>query len=272
MGPILREPLLHFIVIGGLLFVAFGILNPGPADTPDRIVVSAVDIEVLEQAYQNRWRRPPNETERDAIIASFVRQEILVREAQALGLDRNDTVIRQRLQQKMDFLLASGANAILPTDEELETFITENPDRFEAPAQAAFQQIYLGQTATNEAVTQALEKLNAGADFNEVGERTLLPMDVKLNALPAIHGIFGGDLALSLQVQPEGVWSGPVQSGYGLHLVRVTEKRAAQLPTLSVIRDKVETEWRTLRAEEMSEAIYKELRQQYVVDIETSGS
>lgn len=272
MGTILREPLLHFIVIGGLLFVAFGILNPEPAQTPDRIVVSAADIEVLEQAYQASWRRPPNEAEREAIIDAFVRQEILVREAQALGLDRNDTVIRQRLQQKMDFLLSSGANASVPTDEDLQAFLSENADRYQMQAQVAFQQIYLGQTASEEVVAAALDELNSGTAPEEVGERTLLPENVQLSAASTINASFGSNLASALETQPLGEWSGPVQSGYGVHLVRVTDQVPPRLPPLADIRDKVEIEWREARAEELSEAIYEELRQQYSVDIETSDS
>ena len=138
MGPILREPLVHFVVIGALLFAAFGYLNPEPAEVPNKIVVTTSDIEVLEQAFQNNWRRPPNDDERAAIIDAHVRQEVLVREAEGLGLDRNDAIIRQRLQQKMDFLLSSGANAVVPTDEELEAFLNENLDRYLVSGKMAF--------------------------------------------------------------------------------------------------------------------------------------
>ncbi len=272
MGTILREPLLHFVIIGGLLFWVFGILNPEPARDPDRIVVSTADIEGLEQAYRNNWRRPPSETEREAIIEAFVRQEILVREAKALGLDSNDTIIRQRLQQKMDFLLSSSANAIVPTDAELEAFLAENAERYQIQPQVAFQQVYLGETATDAVVAAALDRLNAGTRAEEVGERLLLPAEVPLSTVQVIDRTFGGDLASALQTREVGVWAGPVQSGYGVHIVRVTEQIPSRFPPLSEIREKVENEWREARASDLSEAIYEELRQRYSIDIETSGS
>ena len=272
MGPILREPLVHFVVIGALLFAAFGYLNPEPAEVPDRIVVTTSDIEVLEQAFQSNWRRPPNDAERAAIIDAHIRQEVLVREAEGLGLDRNDAIIRQRLQQKMDFLLSSGANAVVPTDEELETFLNENSDRYLLSGKTAFEQVYLGQSTTEGAVAATLASLNAGTDRNIVGERTLLPGEVPLSTEGAIDGTFGSNFAATLADQPIGAWTGPVQSGYGIHLVRVIEQTPARQPALSEVRDMVEAEWREARAEELSDAIYEDLRERYTIEVQKSGT
>ncbi|MEQ3709480.1 MAG: peptidylprolyl isomerase [Tateyamaria sp.] len=272
MGPILREPLVHFVVIGALLFAAFGYLNPEPAEVPNKIVVTTSDIEVLEQAFQSNWRRPPNDAERAAIIDAHVRQEVLVREAEGLGLDRNDAIIRQRLQQKMDFLLSSGANAVVPTDEELETFLNENSDRYLVSGKMAFEQVYLGQRATADIVTATLTSLNAGTDRNTIGERTLLPGEVPLSTDVAIDGTFGTSFAATLAGQPIGTWTGPVQSGYGIHVVRVIEQTPARQPALAEVRDMLESEWRAERAEELSDAIYEDLRERYTIEIQMSGT
>ena len=272
LNRILREPLLHFAIIGALLFVTFELLNPEPQTTADRLVVTEQDIALLEQTYRSTWRRAPNAQERAALIDTFVRQEILVREAEALGLDQNDTIIRQRLQQKMEFLLSSGANAIEPTTEELSDFLLVNQEAYRTPAQLSFAQVYLGQTASPKVVDYALGRLNSGAEPGSVGQRTLLPGFVPLSSSKAVDAAFGQGFANSILALPVGGWAGPVTSGYGMHLIRVEENVTATLPAVDDIREKLEAGWRAARAEELSDGLFEQLRSRYSIEIEASGS
>jgi PPIC-type PPIASE domain len=272
MKTVLREPLFHFVVVGVLLFAAFRAVSPEPVDAPNQIVVSVLDVEALEQQFKAMWKRLPSEQERETMIDAHIRQEVLVREAEALGLDRNDSVIRQRLQQKMDFLLSSSANIIEPSEDDLEAYLAENAERYEVQGKAAFEQIFLGQTVSDDVVATALSRLKSGADVETIGERTLLPTVVPLSPHTAINATFGRGFAGALVDLPTGQWAGPVQSGYGQHLVQVKEQSPARLPPLDDIRDQVEAGWREVRARDMSEAMFEELRARYEIDIEMPGT
>jgi PPIC-type PPIASE domain len=145
-------------------------------------------------------------------------------------------------------------------------------ERYEVQGKAAFEQIFLGQTVSDDVVATALTRLNSGADLETIGERTLLPTVVPLSPHTAINATFGRGFAGALVVLPTGQWAGPVQSGYGQHLVQVKEQSPARLPPLDDIRDQVEAGWREVRARDMSEAMFEELRARYEIDIEIPGT
>lgn len=271
IGRLLREPLVHFLALGGLLFIGFSVLNEDLPETPKEIRVTAQVIEGLTQSFEAAWRRPPSATERAALIEAHIRQEVLVREAQALGLDRNDAVIRQRLQQKMDFLLSSSANALTPTDADLSGFLQEHADRFRIPGQVAFQQVYLGQTVELGAVDAAIDKLNTGTPPQTLAQSSLLPVTLPLTSVQAVDATFGPGVGETLTEVPLHQWVGPVISGYGVHVVLVSERTDPVLPDLSLIRDKVEAGWRETRAEEMAETLYQDLRDGFDIQVETMG-
>lgn len=265
---ILREPLVHFLLMGALLFGAFQVFDPRPQEAPDRIMLTARQIAGLEASFQSSWRRPPTKKERAALIDAYIREEVLVREAKALGLARNDPIIRQRLRQKMEFLLTSGAQALTPSEGDLRAFVEANPDRYRIDAQIAFEQVYLGQSATEIEVDGLRKALDSGTDPNTLGQSTLLPRAMPLSPTLAIDTTFGAGLSRQLEVLPLKVWSGPVVSGYGVHMVRVIGHSAAKLPPLEQIREAVEAGWRDAQAEELSENLYQELLDGYTVQVE----
>ncbi len=269
---ILREPLFHFLLLGGLLFGAYQVIAPNTERTSDRITLTPQHIAGFDASFQSTWRRPPTEEERAALIDAYIREEVLVREAEALGLERNDPIIRQRLRQKMDFLLTSGANALTPSDADLQTFLEANPDRYRIGAQIAFEQVYLGQSATQQETDRMRAALEAGTDPNTLGQRTLLPQAMPLSPTVAIDSTFGAGLSGQLEALPSETWAGPVISGYGVHLVRITGRSAALLPPLDQIRDAVEAGWRDARAQDLSESLYQELLSGYIVQIEDAQS
>jgi hypothetical protein len=266
---LLREPLFQFLIIGGLLFALYTVVS-GPAPAPtNQIVIEPERVAQLAAGYEAVWRRPPSVDELTALVENFVREEIYYREALALGLERDDTIIRRRLQQKMEFLTDSGAEFLEPDAGELEAYYRANEQRFQDAPSIALEQVFLGQNSTPEGIAAALVSLqsDAEADLLLLGERTLLPSQMALSAPTAIDGVFGAGFFDELAQLPEDVWAGPVESGYGVHLVRINDSVPARVPTLAEVRDAILREWKSAKAVEIREQVYVRLRARYDVTL-----
>ena len=264
---LLREPLFQFLIIGGLLFALYTVVSdPAPAPI-NQIVIEPERVTQLAAAYEAVWRRPPSDVELSALVESFVREEIYYREALALGLERGDTIIRRRLQQKMEFLTDSGAEFLEPDPGELEAYYAENEQRFQEAPVIALEQIFLGQIPTPERIAAALVALqsDAEADPLRLGERTLLPSQMALSTSTAIDSVFGEGFFNELEQLSTDVWAGPVKSGYGAHLVRIRDSQPARVPPLEEVRDAILREWKSAKAVELREQVYARLRARYDV-------
>jgi hypothetical protein len=277
MKRILGEPLLHFLLLGAGLFIAYGLISTG-STAPGAILVSRGQTEHLEAVFVRTWQRPPTDAELKGLIDDWVREEIATREAMALGLDRDDTVIRRRLRQKLEFMSADMAAHTVPTDAELGAYLQAHPESFRIEPPITFSQVYLdpvkhGDRLARDAA-QLLARLNrAGAtpDLRALGDSFLL--EPTFESLPAseIAKQFGEDFAAKLAVLPPGRWQGPIDSGYGAHLVLVSERGAGHAPELAEVRDLVRREcreWENARRLEESERFYQDLRKRYTVSVE----
>ena len=260
-------------MLGAGLFLLYGLIG-GPAEQrPNRIVVSAAKVENLAELFERTWRRPPTQAELDGLIEDHVKEEILYREALALGLERDDIVIRRRLRQKMEFVGEDVAPPAEPTEEELQAFLDEHAERFREPARLSFAQVYLSPDRRGEDAWADAERLlvalDAGtSDPAAAGDPFLLEQDYRDLATPDVERLFGEAFAARVAELPVGRWSGPVESGYGLHLVLVRERTPARLPDLAEVRDAVANEWRAARREEANRAFYDGLRANYEVTVE----
>ena len=268
IGRILREPLFHFFLLGLGVFAIYDTGAPNGQNGGDgaQIVIDRQDVDRLVQQFEATWRRPPTQEELSALVEAQLREEILVREAIALGLDQGDGIIRNRLAQKMTFLTTSVAQSMLPEDEILIAHMETNQDRFTVPGQLAFDQISLPEGADTDA---ALAALNAGVDPDEVGTRSLLPQRKPLTSAQAIDATFGRDFYASLIKFPLDAWAGPVQSGYGAHLVRLTDRKASRLPPLESIRDQVLADWRREQTDVLTAAQFDAFRDNYEIETPT---
>jgi hypothetical protein len=275
MKRILKEPLVHFLVLGALLFAGYGLLNRNGAPAPGRIVVSQGQLVSMREAFIRTWQRPPTHEEWEGLIRDRVREEVYCREAMALGLDKDDTVIRRRLRQKMEFVSDDIVAQVQPTDDELNAYLQAHPDRFRVEQQFTFRQLYLnpekhGANLAREAA-QLLAKLNqAGGDggLATLGDPFLL--DHSFTAAPSseIAKQFGQEFAAKLGGLQPGQWQGPVESGFGVHLVCITERKEGRLPELAQVRDTVRREWDNARRQEANENFYQGLLRRYTVTIE----
>ncbi len=268
----LKEPLLHFAVLGLGLFALYR-LTSGDAGAPaQEIVVDAPRIAALAEQFARTWQRPPTQPELDGLVQSYVRDEVLYREGLALGLDRDDPVIRSRIRLKME-VLGDGAETEV-SDAELQAWLDANADRYAAPARYDFRQVFFDPArhgARLEAdLTAALSSLEApqAADAAAVGDSTLLPAELRDVTRADVAAQFGEELAASLTDAPLGRWFGPVSSSYGAHLVHVELRTQAKLAALADVRNAVERDVQYARAAEASDALYERLRARYTVRIE----
>jgi hypothetical protein len=271
---VLREPLLHFVVLGTLLFALYGAVA-GPSPESHRIVVEPGRAETLAATFQATWQRPPTPEELRGLIDSYVREEILYREAVALGLDRDDVIVRRRMAQKMELLASSFASGDPPGDDALEAWLRDHPERYRTEPRLWFQQVYLSPDRRGPALeadaTHLLEKLRAGAPpdgAESAGDPISLPPELRDASLSDVARLFGEGFAARLAELPIGAWQGPVDSGYGIHLVRIEKRAAGRLPGLPEVRDAVLRDWRSDQEKQLQERFYQSLRQQYQVVIE----
>jgi hypothetical protein len=269
---ILREPLVHFLVLGMGLLVLYGVFRPREEVRDDQIVVSTAQIERLAALWQRQWRRPPTQQEMTGLIESHIREEVLYREAQAIGLDRDDTVIRRRLAQKIEFLAQDLALQGSPPEAELRIYFEENSDKFGIPGRLSFTHVYVnrdrhGADAEGDA-RQILASLREGADPGQEGDRFMLQSHYALRSRDEVARELGTAFATSVFELPVADWQGPVESGYGIHLVRVEEREEGFLPEFEAVRDQVETEYTSVKRRETNEAFYAKLREGYEIVIE----
>jgi len=275
MRRLLREPLLHFLLIGAGLFLLYGLLNRGQSDAPREIVISEARVEALAENFATVWMRPPTAVELKGLIDDYVAEEVYYREAVAMGLDQDDTVIRRRLRQKMEFISEDVAAATEPTDAQLQAYLEQHADKFALPATLTFQQVYLSAERRGEAVRADAEKLlaelQAGrgpADPAEAGDATLLPATMEAASPQVIANAFGEEFARQVDEAPVGQWSGPIESGFGLHLVKVDERVAGSAPTLVEIRPIVLREWQSEQRRAQNKSFLDTLRSKYEVRVE----
>jgi len=267
---ILREPLLHFLLLGLALFVYYGHVAPDD-DGKRRIVVTQADVDLLATQFQGTWNRPPAPVELNGLVDSYVRDEILYREGVALGLDRDDAVIKRRVRQKLDVMFEESVAQQPATDADLQAYLAANPAAFRKPALVSFDQIYFGSdAAAPQRLEQARAALGRGAEPASLGQPTLLPSRQDAMPLDLIARDFGEAFAGQLAKAPVGEWAGPITSGFGMHLVRVSAIEQAYLPALADVRDVVAREWESQRRKQAHEEAFARLRSQYEVEIQAA--
>lgn len=275
MKPVFKEPLLHFLLLGAAIFVAYGFVSKRGTLEPGKIVITQGQIEHLATGFAKTWQRPPTEEEMAGLIRDHVREEVFCREAVALGLDQDDTVIRRRLRQKMEFVSDDIASQTEPTDADLTTYLQAHPDTFRVEPRITFQQVYLNPQKHGDKLAQdaaqLLVRLNQDgdkADIAALGDSLLLEHDFTATPAGEIAKQFGDEFATKLDELQAGQWQGPIESGYGVHLVKISARSEGSLPALVDVRDAVRREWDNARRLETNEAFYQNLLKHYKVSIE----
>lgn len=265
----LREPLLHFVVIGGLFFLLHAAANDATNGPRDVILITPERISQIAVEFSGVWKRMPTSEELDGLIEEDVRSEVYYRDALALGLDKGDAIVRRRMRQKMEFLTDTSAHLMVPSAGEVEAFFAENRQAYRREPQLALEQIFLGEAPLEGTVSHALRALRArpATDASTLGQPTRLPARLRLSRPAAIDSVFGKGFYGQVANLPPGMWSGPVDSAYGSHLVRTLDAQPAHEPSLEDVRDSVSQDWRAEKAAEARALDYERRRSRYVVEI-----
>jgi hypothetical protein len=270
----LREPLLHFLLIGAALFLFYNLQNEAPVDN-NRIVISEAQINHLVTLWNKKRQRPPTEIELEGMIKQQVREEVMVREALAMGLEKNDSIIRRRLAQKIEFITSDLAALAEPTETELSNYLSTHSEQFSLPARIDFVQVFINPEKrgvdTDDYANSLLSELIRAGENNDIttfGDSLMLDQQYEQMTEHDVSRLFGKDLASELFTLPVGNWLGPIQSGYGFHLVRISNKTEVQLPELNAVREKVRVEWQAQQRQDMDKVFYESLRQRYEIVIE----
>jgi hypothetical protein len=264
LSRLIAEPLLHFVLIGTALFLLYGSRNDN-AIGPDPAALIQITPELADRIvaqFRTTQQRDPSPQEREGLIDDFIREEVLYRDALALGLDRNDPVIRQRMRLKMEILSEGMAQSLTPDDATLAAWFEPRAQQFASSRQMTFLQVLL---SPRDDPAAAMARLNAGADPHEFGGGSLLPERLEDAVPQVVDSNFGRGFYEALVGAPEGRWSGPVRSGYGSHLVKVLARSNGGRPTLDAVRTQVMEAWRREQAELMRKQQFDALMARYRV-------
>jgi hypothetical protein len=268
---ILREPLLHFLLLGALLFWLYGALNRGALDAPDEIVVDRAHVESLAAQFQRSWQRPPTAEEMQGLIDTWVREEVFYREGLAQRLDRDDPVVRRRVAQK----LTAMADAQMPaeaSEAELQAWLAAHPDDYRLEPRVQLRQVYFDPARHGERIdaeVAAARGALAKGSKAALGDATLLPDSLDAAPVSEIARVYGQDFAVAVAALPIGEWQGPIASAYGVHLVEIGSREPGRIPALAEVRVAVERDLLRARADQAGKAFYQSLRQRYSVRIES---
>lgn len=252
--------------------------SPGapPASEPARVVITQAEIEARLAREQASTGKPVSAARRGALTEQLAHDEVLVREARRLGLDRSDEVVRRRLVQMMELLLATAEPGSPPGDDALAAYLAAHPERFTRPARVSIHHVFVGRAAhpgDGEEVARALlARLRAGAEPAGLGDPFPRGGSFPLHSAAELDAIFGPLFGARVVELPEGRWSGPVASSFGLHLVRVDERAEAAVPPLAEVRGEVARALAEERAEAATKQAYAELAARYVIELPPGAS
>lgn len=273
---ILKEPLLHFMLLGACIYGAYALYGTPEEDSQDRtIVVDAARIDAFISQWSSRWNRPPTTKEIDGVITQFVNEEVLYRQAVAMGLNENDPITRRRLAQKLEFLTGDLSQMQEPAEGELEKYFEDNLDSYRGPDLITFSQVFFDPDSREEKTlddaAKVLKELQTAGEPDpetlQAGDKFMLQNFFKSVDDAGIRRQLGSGFTESVMKLDEGKWHGPVLSGYGVHLVYVYKIQRAPAPTLEEVKDKVLAQWHEVKREQFNADFLENLKKRYDIVI-----
>lgn len=276
MKKILHEPLVHFLVLGGLLFLLYGFLNRNEENTDDlNIHIQQSDIERLISTYQQSWNGAPDSATLQKLIQEEIKSEIFYREALRMNLDHNDEIIRRRLKQKYEFLVKDLSDSRIATEVELQAFYNSNPDLYKQPKKISFFQVYFSPDKRTNPKLDAEKSLESLKDIvpdkenlKGFGDSFHLQQYFSSRDYESVWQLLGKELADRLfQIEKNG-WTEPLKSGYGQHLIFINNIETETLFPFEQVKDKVMEDWKQEQLIDFNTRLYENLKAQYEIEIE----
>ena len=273
----LKDPLLQFTVAGTALFAAYAFVERPAPETVGKahvVRIGSGEADWLRQGWTRQWGRPPTDAELRGLLRDRLREELLAREAVALGLQDGDTVVRRRLAQKMEFIVDDATAIAEPTDADLRRTFEAHRQRFDPPARISFTQIYFsparrGARASADASAVAARlRGDVPRAALDAGDPTILPASVVEQDETSVAAQFGPQFAQSAFAAAKGIWQGPIESAFGVHVVRVSEKRASATADFAEVRDAVAAVWSDERRRASRDAYFGSLMKKYDVTVD----
>jgi len=308
MKQILKEPLVHFLVLGALLFGAYAWLNRGASGTAvnraGTVRVTTNEVAWLKATWARQWQREPTRDELRGLVTEYLKEELLAREARTMGLDENDLIVRRRLAQKLEFLVQDTSRLADPTEDDLRRFYAANPERFAESARVSFTHVYFSRDRRKDAaadaraalavlsrtdVAQASQPASSGGipaassesergrsenpqagkpALHDLGDRLLIDPEILNADEQTVSAQFGKEFAGAVFALQPDAWHGPIESGYGLHLVRVSESKPAKRREFADVKTQVLEHWREQRQREDNEKYFAGLLKKYDVVVD----
>jgi len=275
LRKLIREPLFHFLLLGAMIFLLAGRVRSGSVGSGDKIVVTQSQIESMVVGFSRTWMRPPSQEELQGLVDDFVREEVLYREAKAMGLDQDDIIVRRRMRQKFEFLAEDqAARTGPPTDQELESYLRQYADKYSEEPNFSFDHIFFsremrGASADAEANAMLARLSGKGTiDIAKLGDAFLLPSRFEKTSAGETARLFGEKFAEDLTKAPLGTWAGPIESSYGIHLVRVNARIPEGAPPMAKVREAVLRDLLSDRRKQELDTQYEKLRARYMVVVE----
>jgi hypothetical protein len=272
MKTILKDPLLHFLLFGAVIYIASTFLDTND-NNKQQINVSAGQIQHLATLHQKTWQRPPSQEELKSLVDDYVLEQAAYLEGVRLGLDRDDIVIKRRLRQKLDFIAEESVSKPTATDEQLNSYIADNADKFRQPPTLTFRQIYLDPKIYGDASSQkaiallASLKNEPNQDITLLDNRGLFKQFYKTQSTLELNRLLGIEFTSNVLKLTPHSWHGKVRSNYGVHFVYIEKNTAGRLPSLDEIRPRVIYEWENLQRIKTMDDFYTQLLSQYEISI-----
>ena len=274
----INEPLVHFLLLGALLFGVYAWLHHGESGSWDNgagpVRITAKEIAFLTETWERQQQREPTREELHALVAGYLKEELLNREARAMGLDQNDLIVRRRLAQKVEFIVDDTSRLTAPTNDDLRHFYEANVQSFQTRAHVSFTHVFFNPETRRDPAADAkaaLAALSPGtAATRGIGDPFPLDAEVRDDDTQTVAGHFGDAFANAVFALKPGAWHGPIASSFGLHLVRVTEAKPVRQLEFSEVEPQVRERWREEHQREANEKYYASLLKKYLVVVDES--
>jgi len=273
-----KEPLLHFLVLGASLFGVYAWLHHGDSGSWDNgagpVRITATEVSYLTQTWERLQQREPTREELHALVAGYLKEELLGREARAMGLEQNDPIIRRRLAQKVEFIVKDTSRLTEPTADDLHRFYQANMERFQSPARMSFTHVFFDPERRQDAAADAKAALTAlsrgAAAVGDIGDPFPIDAEVRDDVMQSLTARFGDRFAKAVFALKPGAWHGPIASSFGLHLVRLTHAKPVRQLSFSEVEPRVRGRWHDEHQREANEQYFESLLRKYEVVVDES--